>query len=140
MKHKTLRYSLFALLVSVLISGCNSEDMKNGGVAVDDTSITRAAPLLHSDVQNTQIKIYWKFDSDITSYKLEWGESQNDLSHVEDLNADKSSFTHKGLVPNHIYYYRLSALYGEDEPQESSKVLAVKTGSSVKILQSDLAG
>lgn len=138
MKH--IFYSIAVVSIITLISGCGGSDKSNATADVQQVTPSGNSQevnrVLTTTIKSNQIEVYWQSVPGAVAYHLEWGETPDNLMHVEYLDATSTHFTHTDITPNTLYYYRLVSLFQKKESQYS-KVLAVKSGSTAQVMQSD---
>ena len=86
-----------------------------------------------------EILLNWNAADDATGYELEWGEMQDTLENSMTFDANQIQYMHQDLEPETIYYYRITAKYTAEMSGEPSEIVAVKTGSVTRVMQSDVA-
>ena len=140
---KTLIYIVSIAIFITILSGCGESSNGENNIVTSNTKnqqIMEVASIsLRANISNNDIHLTWETIIQAVSYKIEWGESQNSLYNSEVLDTHETEFIHTNLEENKIYYYRLVTSFSDETPDIFSKVLAVKTGDTQTIQQSDLA-
>ncbi len=93
---------------------------------------------LSADPAIDEILLRWTAVNNATGYELEWSEKNDTLENSMTLNAEQTQFLHQDLEPETIYYYRITVKYTGEISAKPSKIVAVKTGSTAQIMQSDV--
>ncbi len=90
---------------------------------------------LSADPASNKIFLRWTAVNDVTDYALEWSEKSDTLENSITLKTAQTQFLHQDLEPETIYYYRIKV---KNRGAKPSKTVAVKTGRSAQIMQSDV--
>lgn len=132
MKH--IIYILSTTLFLNLFSGCG------GGSTPPNDSIDNAPVMkLTSKVGVDEILLQWTKVEGVSAYLLEWSQNSDALENSIDLDSTQTEYLHQDLEPEMTYYYRMTATFEDSQNDEVSETVAVKTGSVVQIIQSDVA-
>ena len=130
MKH--IIYIITMTLFLGLLAGC-------GGGSTPSEDEKPVAMSLSVNPGVDEILLQWNAVDNVAGYILEWGEIQDTLDNTITFDAGQIQYLHQDLEPETIYYYSMIAKYADGQSGEPSKTVAVKTGSVIQIMQSDVA-
>ncbi len=146
---KQLIYILAMTLFLGLLTGCggdsssgeNEETVPAIQLPTDPEAgeITVPTMKLSAKPGIDEILLRWNAVNHVTGYELEWGEIRDTLENSIPLDVNQIQYLHQDLQPETTYYYRITAKYIEGQNGKASEIVAVKTGSIVEIMQSDVA-
>ena len=129
---KNVLYTIVTIISISLFSGCGDSSS-----TPSSQNAVAFAPQLNASPASNEIQVSWDTYDNATGYVLSWGISSSTLDNTEELTAAQTQYINTGLDESTIYYYRLTVLL-ESQEDVVSEVLAVKTGESVQLMQSDV--
>jgi hypothetical protein len=141
MQNKYITVVIFIL--TIYLSGCSSDNgSTNSSLTMEgDTKIIPPVMVkrdLQVKISDTQIEVYWKSNTNVASYILEFGDKQQGFQHNISLNAQTTRYIATDLKKGHTYMFRLMSIL-LDGTEQVSQVLEVTAATATATqLQTDI--
>jgi hypothetical protein len=121
------------------IMGCNGggdSSKTEKSIEMPETPSVSQSMEIKTKVKDATVEVYWKFNENVKSYILDFGDKESGLNEHISLDRKTTHYKMSNLVEGETYLFRLVSIFYNGK-LSTSKVIEAKIGKKDRLLQID---